>query len=108
MSRTFCDNRPPHRENCEEIFGIEVEFLRYYLYVYVILLSVAFLTLIERKLLGYIQFRKGSNKLGSIWLLQPFRDAIKLIKKESYYLFKSNYLYYLISPIFILVLNLII
>ena len=74
----------------------------------VILLSVAFLTLIERKLLGYIQFRKGPNKLGIIGVLQPFSDAIKLITKESFYLIKSNYLYYLFSPIFILVLNLMI
>lgn len=72
------------------------------------LLRVAFLTLIERKLLSYIQIRVGPNKLGFIGLIQPFRDAIKLISKEIILLKKINYFYYIISPIFILILILII
>lgn len=73
-----------------------------------VLISVAFLTLIERKVLGYIQFRKGPNKLGIIGIVQPFRDAIKLFRKEYYLPEKSNFLYYLISPIFSLILSLVI
>lgn len=76
--------------------------------VIIILISVAFLTLIERKLLGYIQIRKGPNKLGVIGLIQPFSDAIKLLIKEDYNIFKLNYLYYYFSPIYRLILTLII
>uniref|UniRef100_A0A8C9PF77 NADH-ubiquinone oxidoreductase chain 1 n=1 Tax=Spermophilus dauricus TaxID=99837 RepID=A0A8C9PF77_SPEDA len=47
-----------------------------------ILVAIAFLTLIERKILGYIQLRKGPNVIGPYSLLQPFADAIKLFIKE--------------------------
>ena len=47
-----------------------------------ILLAVAFLTLVERKILGYIELRKGPNIVGPHGLLQPFADAIKLFTKE--------------------------
>lgn len=73
-----------------------------------ILISVAFLTLMERKFLGYIQLRKGPNKLGFGGLMQPFRDAIKLLIKEIYFISKLNYLIYLLSPMFRLILIIII
>nr|YP_010535817.1 NADH dehydrogenase subunit 1 [Coptotriche turpinia]UYB79015.1 NADH dehydrogenase subunit 1 [Coptotriche turpinia] len=64
-----------------------------------VLIAVGFLTLLERNVLGYIQIRKGPNKLGFLGILQPLADGLKLFTKEQIYPNLSNYLFYIISPI---------
>nr|YP_009104517.1 NADH dehydrogenase subunit 1 [Liposcelis entomophila]AHA47071.1 NADH dehydrogenase subunit 1 [Liposcelis entomophila] len=72
-----------------------------------VLISVAFLTLLERKLLGMIQLRKGPSKVGIYGIFQPFADAMKLFSKNTDSLMKSKNLFFFLSPLLFRYLSLL-
>nr|YP_010443257.1 NADH dehydrogenase subunit 1 [Brunia dorsalis]QHD26869.1 NADH dehydrogenase subunit 1 [Manulea ussurica]UTE83776.1 NADH dehydrogenase subunit 1 [Brunia dorsalis] len=90
------------------LYDIYMVYLGLLILVIGVLIGVAFLTLFERKVLGYIQIRKGPNKLGISGILQPFSDAVKLFTKEQTYPNFSNYIMYYFSPVLAFILSLLI
>ena len=72
-----------------------------------LLISVAYFTIAERKLMGSIQRRRGPNVIGFLGLLQPLADGLKLFVKETILPSNSNLKMFLIAPVISFVLSLI-
>ena len=71
-----------------------------------ILISVAYLTLAERKVMGSMQQRKGPNVVGFLGLLQPLADGLKLLLKETVIPTNSHTFSFVLAPILTLFLSL--
>ncbi len=72
-----------------------------------LVISVAYLTYAERKVIGYMQLRKGPNMVGPLGLFQPFADAIKLMHKEVVIPTKANPVLFLLAPMITFTLSLL-
>jgi len=81
--------------------------LCYILVLVGVIVRVAFIVLLERKVLGYIQLRKGPNKVGYMGVFQSFRDAVKLLVKEQVRPLYANVFLFYIRPIISLFLILL-
>jgi NADH-quinone oxidoreductase subunit H len=89
-----------------DVFDLFVTFIRILAVVLPLLIAVAYLTLIERKVIASMQRRKGPNVIGFFGLLQPFADVLKLIVKETIVPSVSNRLIFLSAPIITLFFSL--
>ena len=81
------------------IFEILFIILKIFLIILPLLIFIAYLTFFERKVIGFIQLRKGPNIVGPLGLFQPFADGIKLLTKETIFPDKSNKFIFVLSPI---------
>jgi len=89
------------------MFFIVITLLKILIVVVPLLISVAYFTLAERKILGAIQRRRGPNVVGVFGLLQPLSDGFKLLVKETVLPSSSNKLIFVLSPIITFLISLL-
>nr|AYC65885.1 NADH dehydrogenase subunit 1 [Amyrsidea minuta] len=86
---------------------IIISYVQLVVLVICVMLAVAFFSLFERKILSYVHFRKGPNKVSILGIMQPISDAMKLISKDDSPSTWSNKFYYYISPVFMMMISLV-
>lgn len=84
---------------------ILVSIIKFLAIIVPVLVCVAFFTLLERKIMAYIQRRRGPNVVGIAGLLQPFADGLKLLIKEPIIPGNANRYLYTLAPILSLFLS---
>ena len=90
----------------ENLIFLIYEIIKFIIIAVPVLISVAYLTLAERKIIGYSQTRKGPNIVGIYGLLQPLADGVKLFSKEMLIPNHVSVFLYFFSPILALTLGL--
>ena len=90
------------------LFNFTMEIVKILIVIIPVLIGVAYLTLAERKFLGYSQNRKGPNIVGIYGLLQPLADGAKLFMKETIVPNHVSLVIYIFSPVLALILGLIV
>ena len=93
----------------ENIFLVEllVNILKISIIIVPLLFFIAYLTYFERKVIGYMQLRRGPNVVGPFGLFQPFADGIKLLTKETIVPSNSSKFLFILSPIITFTLALV-
>ena len=72
-----------------------------------LLIAVAYLTLAERRVIGFMQLRKGPNVVGPFGMFQPFADALKLMVKETILPAGANKAVFILAPMLTFILALV-
>ena len=89
------------------ILIVLVSLLKILIVLLPLLLCVAYLTLAERRIIGFMQLRKGPNVIGIFGLLQPWADALKLLSKETILPTGSSKIVFVIAPMLTFILSMI-
>lgn len=89
------------------LFELAIIIGKILLLVVPLLIAVAYLTLAERRVIGFMQLRKGPNVVGPFGLFQPFADALKLMAKETILPAGADKIVFMIAPILTFVLAIV-
>ena len=89
------------------LYEILIIILKIFIIIIPLMVSIAYLTYFERKVIGAIQLRKGPNVVGPFGLLQTLADALKYIFKEIIIPASSNKVIFILAPIITMTLALI-